>query len=101
MFNKNNLFPTSTKPNLPTLQAKDGGKQIMLLDDHYPIFWDSSSFKFRRADGSVYTATKDGNSTSRPTGKDIYVGYQYFDATLNKPIWWTGSKWVDATGADV
>ena len=101
VFNKNNLFPTSTKPNLPTLQAKDGGKQIMLLDAHYPIFWDSSSFKFRRADGSVYTATKDGNSTSRPTGKDIYVGYQYFDATLNKPIWWTGSKWVDATGADV
>jgi hypothetical protein len=35
----------------------------------------------------------------RPTG--IYEGYVYFDTTLNKPIWWTGSKWVDATGADV
>lgn len=29
------------------------------------------------------------------------IGFQYFDTTLNKPIWWTGTKWVDATGADV
>lgn len=29
------------------------------------------------------------------------VGFQFFDTTLNKPIWWTGTKWVDATGADV
>lgn len=30
-----------------------------------------------------------------------YIGYRYFDTTLNKPIYWTGTKWVDATGADV
>ena len=30
-----------------------------------------------------------------------YTGQMFFDTTLNKPIWWTGSKWVDATGADV
>ena len=28
-------------------------------------------------------------------------GYMYYDTTLNKPIWWTGEKWVDAAGADV
>ena len=41
-------------------------------------------------------------SASRPT---LYTGghkgYQFFDTTLNKPIWWTGSAWVDATGAEV
>lgn len=25
----------------------------------------------------------------------------YFDHSLGKPIYWTGIKWVDATGADV
>lgn len=40
-----------------------------------------------------------GTTTDRGTG--IYKGYTYFDTTLNKPIWWTGSKWIDATGADV
>lgn len=28
-------------------------------------------------------------------------GQCLFNNTLNKPIWWTGEKWVDATGADV
>ena len=40
-----------------------------------------------------------GNTSNRP--KFISEGVQYFDTTLNKPIWWTGTKWVDATGADV
>ena len=28
-------------------------------------------------------------------------GQCLYDEELNKPIWWTGDKWVDATGADV
>jgi hypothetical protein len=28
-------------------------------------------------------------------------GWQYYDITLNKPIWWNGKAWVDATGATV
>lgn len=38
------------------------------------------------------TATIDGNYA---------VGQCLYDISLNKPKWWTGSKWVDATGADV
>ena len=40
-----------------------------------------------------------GVTNKRPT--NIQSGFFYFDSTLNKPIWWTGTKWVDATGADV
>jgi hypothetical protein len=28
-------------------------------------------------------------------------GLYFFDETLNKPIWWTGTAWVDATGTPV
>ncbi len=43
-----------------------------------------------------------GISDDRPTiSNDSSVGFVFFDKTLNKPIWWTGRKWVDATGADV
>lgn len=44
-------------------------------------------------------ANNSGNTDSRPSS--VNKGFQYFDKTLNKPIWWTGTKWVDATGADV
>ena len=46
-----------------------------------------------------YRGQLTGASDSRPTG--IAEGFQYIDTTLNKPIWWTGSAWVDATGATV
>ena len=29
------------------------------------------------------------------------VGQCLYDVSLNKPKWWTGSKWIDATGATV
>lgn len=28
-------------------------------------------------------------------------GTMYFDTAINKPIFWDGSKWIDATGATV
>lgn len=51
-----------------------------------------------RADGLI----SGGSSTTaaRPTGT-IRAGAQWFDTTLNKPIWWNGTVWVDATGATV
>ena len=40
-----------------------------------------------------------GITSNRPT--NVLVGFQYFDTTVNKPIFWDGSKWIDATGATV
>lgn len=40
------------------------------------------------------------SGTTRPT-TGLVAGYQFFDTTLNKPIWYTGSAWVDCTGATV
>lgn len=42
-----------------------------------------------------------GITEDRPILNKIDAGYRFFDETLSKPIWWTGEKWVDATGADV
>ena len=40
-----------------------------------------------------------GDSNNRP--KYSYIGQQYFDTTLNKPIWWNGTNWIDSTGTTV
>ena len=45
-----------------------------------------------------------GASGSRPTLTSVDRGVMYFDTTLaaaGKPIWWTGTAWVDALGATV
>lgn len=41
-----------------------------------------------------------GDSSGRPT-EDLVTGQCYFDKTLNKPIWYDGTKWVDSTGTVV
>lgn len=45
--------------------------------------------------------SEDGGETrpTMPSGKN--VGFCFYDKTLTKPIWWTGSGWVDATGSSV
>ena len=39
-------------------------------------------------------------TTQRPTVKQL-IGQQFFDTTLGIPIWWAGTKWVNASGATV
>ena len=40
-----------------------------------------------------------GDTGKRPV--NVNVGFQYFDTALKKPIWWTGTEWVDSTGTSV
>lgn len=40
-----------------------------------------------------------GTTANRPTWRT--TGMNYFDTTINKPVWWNGSNWVDATGTNV
>ena len=41
------------------------------------------------------------SSASRPTLTSADKGFCLFDSTNNKPIWWTGTKWVDGAGTDM
>ena len=50
---------------------------------------------------SQATATPDnGTTANRPTIK-LQTGQIYFDTTLGYPIWWNGTKWVNASGTAV
>lgn len=55
----------------------------------------SNFTRWERLDGfDAYT------TANRPTDR-LSVGQRLFDTTLNKPIWYDGSKWVDAIGVEV
>lgn len=58
----------------------------------------SENWKDTSSESAVSTH---GTTQQRPTTTYIDVGFQYFDTTLNKPIWWTGMNWVDSTGVSV
>ena len=39
-----------------------------------------------------------GPTADRPTLYSQDAGVMYLDTTIIKPVWWTGSRWIDATG---
>ena len=54
---------------------------------------------------NLWVRTNDaiGITADRPT-KDLFVGRQYYDTTLNKPVWLRSVRpavWKDATGTTV
>lgn len=53
----------------------------------------------------ITVPTKRGATTDRPVFtsyiNSMYIGYEYYDETLNKPVFYNGSAWIDATGATV
>lgn len=45
-----------------------------------------------------------GTTANRPIGTDqvpIAIGQPYFDTSLNRPIWWNGTAWINASGTVV
>jgi hypothetical protein len=40
-----------------------------------------------------------GATADRPTDLPADASFVFFDSDLGKPVFWTGSAWVDATGA--
>jgi len=60
--------------------------------------WDGSAWK--NALG-YSNAPLWGSSAARPSLLSTDIGFQFFDTTLNKPIWWNGSSWVDSNGTAI
>ena len=60
-----------------------------------------------RGDSDIHVTTTDklhwnvlsGATASRPSSGN-WIGRQYFDTTLGKPVWWNGTKWVLSDGSD-
>lgn len=42
---------------------------------------------------------KSGTTANRPT--TTVIGFQYYDTTLGKPIYWNGTVWKDSAGTTV
>lgn len=69
-------------------------------DKYAQIFkQDSINIAISKLEGGIKSLTINayGTTQNRPSSL-ITTGYKYFDTTLNKPIWWNGTKWVDYNG---
>jgi hypothetical protein len=52
---------------------------------------------FGQAFTLLFALGQSGTTAQRPTD-GLWVGRPYFDTTLAKPIWYTGTGWIKADG---
>jgi hypothetical protein len=93
-----------TNINLFQLPTNKSFNKFTVLGDSLCLYWGTQAIDWTpapedKADDSKVLHLSTGDTASRPTS--ISTGYQYFDISLNKPIWYTGKNWVDATGTTV
>ena len=80
----------------------NGARFNLVLDGRlHQVFYDKQTSTVMDAFGRKAGLIR-GTTAQRPTELEYGDrGYEYFDQTLNKPIWWNGTKWIDSTGATV
>lgn len=91
---------------LPSLTGMLPGDKIYLNDDSLRNEFIYNGVKWCEVDGASAGVKRTGYSEQRPIGTDIYVGFEYFDTTLGKPIYARSIQnvapyavtWVDAMG---
>lgn len=78
----------------------NGGNLVFGTDNAFDIGTTGAN-KPRYVRAATAVVTGAASSGSRPPAATAGVGAMFFDTTLNKPIWSTGSAWVDALGSSV
>ena len=43
----------------------------------------------------------DAGATSTRPNAGLVIGQTFFDTTLDRPIWWNGTAWINASGTPV
>lgn len=73
-----------------------------IIPTGYTFINDRSKLISVALSGNSFDESKIGSTANRPSVLlPQEAGFQYFDTTLFKPIWWTGAGWVDSSGVSV
>lgn len=91
----------STRANIYNLDYNNKFKALPVLGKNNRCLFQGEGNNIYDAHGNSYDVDYSGSSSSRPDSSKIIKGFCYFDTTINKPIYWIGTKWVDSTGGDV
>jgi len=95
-FNYNGTPLVPTPPNLPVVAplTYDAQFENQILNVLRLYFNQLNNFSY-----SVSTPNY-GTKVNRPLN-NLQIGQFYFDTTLGYPVWYNGSKWVNASGTVV
>jgi hypothetical protein len=97
-----NLITTSKAPALALTPTQFSQVHFDLLNAQLRVYFntlDAANVQTQQAVNTLSTPSS-GTTALRPT-TSLQVGQFYFDTSINRPIWWTGTNWINAAGTVV
>jgi hypothetical protein len=88
-------FTAVAPPNLPIAPNQYSTQHFDILNNVLRLFFNRIC-----TDINILGVPSSGTTAARPT-KNLLVGQPYFDTTINRPIWWDGTNWINASGTVV
>lgn len=99
--NTRGKFIVATRPN----NNNEAPQIRLIVDDQGQIIVGNASYvpgsDLALVDRKYSDRGRVGATAARPTLLLADEGFQYYDSTLKKPLWWNGTAWTDATGTAV
>ena len=97
----NYITPTKA-PALALTPTQFSQQHFDLLNQQLRVYFntlDSTNNQIILA-ANVLSTPSSGITANRPS-TGLQVGQFYFDTTINRPIWWDGTNWINAAGTVV
>ena len=106
------LTEEETKMSVTILKTKAPAlalSPITFSQQHFDLYSQQLRVYFNTLDtanGQTITAvntlsTPSAGTTGARPSTGLQVGQFYFDTTINRPIWWDGTNWINAAGTVV
>ena len=100
-----NMADTIVKTKAPALALSP----ITFSQQHFDLYSQQLRVYFNQLDTAngqtlealnTLSTPSSGITAARPS-TGLQVGQFYFDTTINRPIWWDGTNWINAAGTVV
>ena len=106
LYNNLTNFYNVNDENFKEFMSKFYDRDIEFINDHMPEeigkkvneYFTDGNFNANKLE--IKTMLMLGSYKTRPTS-GVTAGAVIYDSTLNKPVYWNGSKWCDFTGKPV
>jgi hypothetical protein len=97
-----NIIKSTKAPNLPIAPIGYSQTYQEIHDNVLRLYFNQLDIVNNQTIAAINALSipSAGTTASRPS-TSLLVGQQYFDTTINRPIWWNGTNWINAAGTVV
>jgi len=93
---------TPKAPNLPIAPSQYNQDYFNILTNVLRLYFNTLDALNVQTTNAINTlSTPSAGTTAARPSTDLQVGQFYFDTTINRPIWWDGTNWINAAGTVV